>query len=74
MFLVHMITGPNLLVAISQLERQIGITFEIGRGGNFIQRGQCEYLSANLENEHILAKGRALGDVRLVQAVFAERL
>jgi len=36
-FLVHVITGTDLLVSIAQFKRQVGITFQIHSRWNFIE-------------------------------------
>jgi hypothetical protein len=36
-FLVHVITGTDLLVSIAQFERQVRITFQIHSRWNFIE-------------------------------------
>jgi hypothetical protein len=36
-FLVHMVTGPNLLVTITQFQSEIGFTFQIYSGRKFVE-------------------------------------
>jgi hypothetical protein len=70
--LVHVISRPDLLVTVAQVECQIGIAFQIRPRWNFIEWREREYFTGHLENENVFPERRALGDVRFVQAVFAE--
>jgi hypothetical protein len=57
MLLVHVITGPHLFVAITQLKCEIGIAFQIYRRRNLIERGKCEHFAANLKHTTVSPNG-----------------
>src|SRR5438105_786710 len=71
-FFIHVIPGPDLLVAIAQFECEVGIAFQIGARWNFIERREGEHFSANFEHERVRTERRALGRVCLAQAIFAK--
>src|SRR2546421_11989115 len=58
-FLVHVITGPDLFVGIAQLEREVGIAFQVYGRGDFIERGERKHFSSDFEDQDVLAKRRA---------------
>jgi hypothetical protein len=74
MFLIHVITGPHLLVTVAQIERPIGIAFQIYRRRDCIERGERKHFAANFEDENVVAEGRVLNRVRFAQAIFAKVL
>src|ERR1700731_4913177 len=74
MFLVHVIAWLDLFVSVAQLQREIGIAFQVHRRRELIERGQREDFSSDLEHEHIFAERSAFSDVRLVQAIFTKLL
>jgi len=61
-----------LFVTVSQLQREIRITFQICPRGNFVQRSDREYLASNFEYERIGSKRCTFGRARFRQTIFAE--
>ena len=49
-FLIHVIAGTHLLVAIAEFQRQIGIAFQIHGRRHHIECSQCEHFSRDLEH------------------------
>src|SRR4030081_626895 len=72
MFFVHVVTGPDLLVTVAQLEGQVGITFQIRGCWNFIERRESEHFAADLEDDNVWTEWRSFGRLRLAQAIFAK--
>ena len=74
MFLVHVITGPNLFVPVAQIQREIGITLQIHSRRHPVERSEREHFSANFEHENIFAERRAFSRTTLFEAIFTESL
>ncbi len=62
----------HLFVAIAQLEREVGIAFQIYPWRHFHQRGDGEYFSLDLEDDVLGAERRVFRRGRFAQTVFAE--
>jgi hypothetical protein len=63
-FLVHVVTRLHFLVAIAQVERELGIALQIHLGRDIIERGDGKDFRANFEDERVLAKRRALAGIQ----------
>jgi hypothetical protein len=74
MFLIHVITGPDLFVTVAQIERQIGIAFQIYCCWDRIEPCERKHFAPNFKDEDVVAEGRVLNCVRFAQAIFAEVL
>src|SRR6266404_3394991 len=71
-FLVHVITGRDLFVAVAQLQGEVGITFQIRCRRNFVEGSKRKYFTADFEDEDIRSERRTLGRFRFAQAIFAK--
>jgi len=67
--LVHVIPGHNLRITRTELERQIGVAFEVKEQLFRINVGKGEYLSSDLKNERGKIKREVLGHTLLGCAV-----
>src|SRR5260370_32519139 len=72
MLFVHVVTGPDLLVTVAQIEGQVGITFQIRPRWNFVERRERKHFATDLENKNIVAEWRAFGRLWFAQAIFAK--
>jgi hypothetical protein len=72
MLFVHVVTRPHVLITIAQIECALWIAFQIHSRRNVVERSEGENFSTDLEDENVFAKRRALGRVRLPQAIFAK--
>src|SRR4029077_17321327 len=70
--LVHLITGPDLFVTVTQVKRQIRLALYIHSGVHIVESCQREHFSADFEHYDIGPERRALYCARFAQAILAE--
>jgi hypothetical protein len=59
MLFVHVITGADLFVPIAQLEREIGIAFQVRPRRNLIEGRDRKNFAADFEHERVRSERRA---------------
>jgi len=74
MLFVHVVTGPDLLVTVAQIEGQVGITFQIRGRRNFVERCERKYFAADFEDKNVVAEWRALSCIEFAEAILPKRL
>ena len=72
MLFAHVISRPDLLISIAQLEGEIWITFQVRCCRHHIQRNQCKHFPSYFEDQHVFAEWRAFRRAEFGQAIFAK--